>query len=76
MEAKLLGATKPIHINACDDIDKSLVTKTTIRTKTGCGRSGLDADKWRGTLGSNQFGSSSFGLKKSFSRYVEKLTHY
>lgn len=64
MEAKLHGgATKPVYSIVYEDISKSLVTKVAIRTKRGCRPSGLDADKWLGTIGSNQHGSSPLILR-------------
>ena len=46
-----------------EDIGKSFVKKAAIRTKRECRPAGLDADKWLGTIGSNQCDSSSLGLR-------------
>ena len=52
-----------IHSIVYEDIGKSFVKKAAIRTKRGCRPAGRDADKWLGTIGSNQCDSSSLGLR-------------
>ena len=51
-------AKKQMHSIVYEDIDEDLIKKAAIKTKGGCGPSGLDADNWRRILVSNQFGSS------------------
>ena len=56
-----------------EDIDEDLVKKAAIKTKGGCGPSGLDADNWRRILVSNQFGSSPLDLRTSIANFVKRL---
>ena len=53
--------TNPYSI-AYEDIDEDLVKKAAIKTKGGCGPSGLEANNWHIILVSNQFGSSPLDL--------------
>ena len=60
-EATLQGPKRQIHRIVYEDINEDLV-KAAIKTKGGCGPSGLDTDNWRRILVSNQFGSSPSSL--------------
>ena len=72
-EAILQGPKKQIHNIVYEGVDKDLVKKTAIKTKRGCGPSGLDADNWRRILVSNQFGSSPLELRTSIANFVKWL---
>ena len=71
-EALLQGPKKQIHSIVYEDIDENLVKKAAIKTKGGCGPSGLDADNWRRILVSNQFGSSPLELRTSIANFVKR----
>ena len=72
-EAILHGPKKQIHSIVYEDIDEDLVKKAAIKTKGGCGPSGLDADNCRRILVSNQFGSSPLELRTSIENFVKRL---
>ena len=72
-EAMLQGPQKQIHNIVYEGVDKDLVKKTAIKTKRGCGPSGLDADNWRRILVSNQFGFSPLELRTSIANFVKWL---
>ena len=72
-EAILQGPKRQIHSIVYEDIDEDLVKKTTMKTKEGCGPSGVDADNWRRILVSNQFGSSPLDLPTSIANSVKRL---
>lgn len=64
-KALLYGRKKSRHSVVFDDNSEELVLKATIKTKSECGSSVLDAD-WRRILTSHSFGSLSVDLRKSF----------
>ena len=69
----LQGPKKQIHSLVYEDIDEDLVKKAAIKTKRGCGPSGLDADNWCRILVSNQFGSSPLELRTAIANFVKRL---
>ena len=72
-EAILHEPKKEIHSIVYEDIDEDLVKKVAIKTKGGCGLSGIDADNWRRILVSNQPGSSRLELRTSIANFVKHL---
>ena len=64
---------KQIHNILYEDIDENLVKKVAVKTKGGCGPSGLDADNWRRILVSNRFDSSPLNLRTSIANFVKRL---
>ena len=73
LRSDITRAKKQIHNIVYEGVDKDLVKKTAIKTKRGCGPSGLDADNWRRILLSNQFGSSPLELRTSIANFVKRL---
>ena len=72
-KAILQGPKRQIHSIVYKDINKDLVKKAVIKTKDGCGPSGLDAANWWRILVSNQFGSSPLDLLTSIANFVKRL---
>ena len=72
-KAILQGQKNQIHSIAYEDIDEDLVKKVAIKTKEGCGPSGLDANNWYRILVSNKFGSSLLELRASIANFVKQL---
>ena len=61
--------TNPYSI-AYEDIDEDLVKKAAIKTKGGCGPSGLEADNRRRILVFNHFGFSPSDPRKSIANFI------
>ena len=72
-EEMLQGPKRQIYSTVYKDIDEHLVKKAAIKTKGGCGPSGLDTDNWCRILFSNQFGSSPLDLRTSIATFVKIL---
>ena len=51
-----------------------MIRKAAIGTKGDSGPSGMDANGWRRILASNNFGTSSIDLRKTFENVVQKLS--
>ena len=62
-----------IHPIKFHSIGAESVKKAILKTKGAAGPSGLDADGWKRILTSNQFGSSSNDLCKTFAEVIKKL---
>ena len=62
-----------IHLVKFQSIDEEMIRKVSIRTKGGSGPSGMAVDGWRRILASNNFGTSSSDLRKTFANVVQKL---
>ena len=72
-EVLLQGPKRQILSIVYEDIDEDLVKKAAIKTKGGCGPSGLDAESWCRILVSNQFGTSALDLQTSIANFVKCL---
>ena len=62
-----------IHPIKFHSIDAESVKEAIPKTKGAAGPSGLDVDGWKRVLTSNQFGSSSNDLCKTFAKVIRKL---
>ena len=51
-----------------------MIRKAAIGTKGDSGSSGMNVDGWRRILASNNFGTSSIDLRKTFANVVQKLS--
>ena len=56
-QALFQGPIKQVHSIVYTYTDEALVNKAAIKTKSGCGPSGFDADNWHRILVSKSFGS-------------------
>ena len=56
-----------------DRINAELVPKAALKAKRGSGPSGMDADRWRSILLSNNFGNSPMDLCKAIAKVIKKL---
>ena len=70
-ESILQGPKRQINSIVYEGNDEDLVKKAAMKTKGGCGPSGLDADNWCRILVSNQFGSSFLNLWTSIANFVK-----
>ena len=64
---------RPIHPLTYVDINESMAMHGSMLTKGDSGPSGLNADWWRRTLTSRQFGNLSSDLRKAFLNFIKKL---
>lgn len=69
MQKGKVDGTWRLHI----DKEINLNLKATMKTKGGCGPSGLDADNWHRILKSQSFDSSPVDLWKSFGIFGESI---
>ena len=69
----LNGPLQNLHPVKSQSIDEERIRKAAIRTKGGSSPAGMDSDGWRRILASNNFGTSSSGLRKTSANVVQKL---
>ena len=66
----LLENTHPIKFQT---IDNEMIRKAAMKTKRGSCPSGMAADSWRRILVSNNFGTPSSDLRKTFANVVQNV---
>ena len=69
-EAILQSPKRQMNSIAYEDIDEDLVMKAAIKTRGGCGPSGLEADNRRRILLFNHFGFSPSDPRKSIANFI------
>ena len=73
-EVLIEGTIRKIHpVVYDDDIDESLILKTSMFIKGGSEPSGLDTDRWCRMLTSTEFGTSSTDLRKTLAQLIKRL---
>ena len=69
----LTDSPETIHPIKLESIDVEKTQKAAVKTQGRSGLSGMDADGWKRTLTSKQFGKSSIDLCKAFAEVIEKI---
>ena len=73
LDVLLTDTPEQVHPMKFDAIDADLIKGAAVRTRSGAGPSGLNANGWRRILITKQFGTSSTDLCKAIAEVIKKL---